>query len=97
VFNYASPLLRSAAQMDAAGKTLLNKQLSVQQQLDVITTPNPNLDGYDVIDVVLPKGDAGTIRPVERHIIDAVTIPLMPAGEQTITVRATRTTADDTV
>jgi hypothetical protein len=97
VFNYASPLFRSSAQMTAAGKTLLNKQLTVQQQLDVTSTPNPALDVYDVIDVVLPKGDSGTVRPVERHIIDSVTIPLTPDGEQKIAVRATRTTADDTV
>lgn len=94
--NYAGNF-RSVAQMTAAGKVLLNKQLSVQIQLDLTTTPNPCLDGYDVLGVILPKGDAGTTRPTEQHLIASVTIPLMPDGEQQITVRATRTTADDTV
>jgi hypothetical protein len=97
VFNYASPLLRNAAQMDAAGKTLLNKQLTVQQQLTATSTPNPALDAYDVADIYFPLGDFGTVRPSERHILDSVTVPLMPSGDQSIGFRATRTTADDTV
>lgn len=88
---------RNVPQMLAAGKTLLSKQLSVQIQLDLTSTPNPCLDGYDVLGVILPKGDAGTIRPAEQHLLASATIPLTPDGEQQISVRATRTTADDTI
>lgn len=92
----SSSAFRTSAQMRAAGVTMLNKQLTVQQTLTVISTPNPCLDGYDVIDVIM-SAQSGSVRPYERHILDAVTIPLTPDGEQEITVRAARTSADDTI
>lgn len=87
---------RSTAQMIAAGKVQLSKQLSIQQQLSLTARSNPWLDGYDVITGILPKGD-GTTQPTEQHLIQTATIPLTPAGQQLITVRSTRPTADDTV
>lgn len=87
---------RSTAQMIAAGKVQLNLQLSAQQQLSLTARSNPWLDGYDVITGILPKGD-GTTQPAEQHLIQTATIPLTPAGQQLITVRSTRPTADDTV
>lgn len=92
----SSSAFRTSAQMRAAGVTMLNKQLTVQQTLNVVGTPNPCLEGYDVIDVVM-SAQSGSARPYERHILDAVTIPLLPDGEQDITVRATRSSADDTL
>ncbi len=94
---YASPLIRTTAQATAAGKTILQRILSVQQQLTLTAVPNAALDGWDVIDVIFPKGDAGTVRPSERHIVEAVTIPLTPEGVQNITLRSTRPTPDDTI
>lgn len=87
---------RSTAQMLAAGKVQLNLQLSVQQQLTLTARSNPWLDGYDVITGILPKGD-GTTQPVEQHLIQTATIPLTPRGQQVITVRSTRPTADDSI
>jgi hypothetical protein len=96
VLNYSGNF-RTTPQMRAAGVTLLNKQLSVQQQLESTSTSNPCLDGYDVLAMILPRGDLGTTRPYEQHLLSMATIPLMPEGEQQIAVRATRSTADDTV
>jgi hypothetical protein len=87
---------RATPQMIAAGKVQLNKQLSAQQQLTLTARSNPWLDGYDVITGILPKGDA-TTQPVEQHLVATATIPLTPAGQQQITVRSTRISADDTV
>lgn len=95
-FEYSSPLIRTTAQATTAGKTLLQKQLGINGQITLAAAPNAALDGWDVIDVVLPPGDKGA-RAVEHHIIQSVTIPLTPDGQQQIGTRATRTSADDTV
>lgn len=97
VLQVSDPNFRTTGQMTAAGKVILNKQLSVNVQLDAQAISNPCLDGYDVVQFVLPRGDAGTQTPAELHQIASCTIPLMPDGSQDITVRATRSTADDTV
>lgn len=94
---YTSPYIRNSAQAIAAGKTILQKVLSIAQQLSLTAVPNAALDGWDVIDVILPKGDFGTVRPTERHMIESLTVPLTPEGAQSITLRSTRATADDTV
>jgi hypothetical protein len=59
--------------------------------------PNPALDGYDVVTVVLPKGDTGTVTPAEQHLVQSLTVPFEADGEQQITLRATRASADETV
>ena len=87
----------SSAQMKAAGIVQLNKELTVQKQLDVTSVSNPCLDGYDVIGVILPKGDGNSVQPAEHHIIDSVVIPLVQGGDQGITLRGTRTSSDDTL
>jgi kumamolisin len=94
---YSSPLIRTTAQATAAGKTILQQILSVAQQLSLTAVPNAALDGWDVVDVIFPKGDFGTVRPDERHLIESFTVPLTPDGTQSITLRSTRATADDTV
>jgi hypothetical protein len=93
---YASPAVRTTDQATAAGKAILEKQLSTAQQVTVTAVPNPTLDGWDVVDVVFPPGDFGTTRPAERHMVESVTIPLTPDGVQTVTLRSTRPTPDDT-
>lgn len=87
----------SSAQMKAAGLVQLNKELTVQRQLDVTSVSNPCLDGYDVVSVILPKGDGTSVQPAEHHIIDSVVIPLVSGGDQGITLRGTRTSSNDTV
>lgn len=88
---------RSTAQMIAAGKVKLSEQLSVQVQMDLTSFPNPALDGWDVISVVLPKGDSGSVTPAEQHLIQRVTHPLGVDAPQQLTMRAPRSTADDSV
>lgn len=93
---YANAAIRNYAQQLAAGKTILQKQLSLAQQVTLTAVPNPALDGWDVIDVVYPKGDFGTTRPVDHQMLESTVIPLTPDGVQTITLRSTRPTPDDT-
>ncbi len=87
---FTSPLLTSAAQATAAGTTLLNRVRGLAAQLALESVVNPALDGGDVINVLLPPERADLPRPVERHIIDALTVPLTVDGTQSITTRSTR-------
>lgn len=91
---FDSPVLRTSAALTAAGKTLLRKSLGIAQQISLEASPNDALASEDVIRVVLPQIDRTTIRPTELHMIDSVTIPLTPAGTQTIQTRSTRPPSD---
>lgn len=97
-FEYSSPTLRSSAQARAAGLTLLSKHLGEAQQLTLEAVSNPALDSGDVIQVKLPKIDRNTARPIELHIIDQITHPLVQSGGQTqqILTRSTRPDTDGT-
>lgn len=86
----SSPTFTDPVQMRAAGVTALSKQLGVAQQLSLTNSPNGALDADDVIGVLLPGAD-----DPEVHIIDTVTVPLLPTGTQSIQTRSTRPTADD--
>ncbi|WP_375490219.1 hypothetical protein [uncultured Jatrophihabitans sp.] len=94
--DYDSPLLRSSAQATAAGRTQLSKQLGEAKQLTLAAMSNPALDAEDVIQVMLPRLDRTTSRPVELHIIDSITHPLVPGTDQQITTRSTRPATDGT-
>lgn len=87
---FDSPVLRTSAAQTAAGKTLLRRSLGVAQQINLDAAPNDALEAEDVIEVVLPRIDRTTARPIELHMIDSVTIPLLPTGTQTIQTRSTR-------
>jgi hypothetical protein len=93
---YTSAAIRTSAQQDAAGLTILEKQLQAATQVSLTAVPNPALDGWDVIDVVYPPGDFGTVRPSERQLLESTVIPLTPDTPQTIALRSTRPTPDDT-
>jgi hypothetical protein len=89
---YTSPLLTTTAQAQAAGVGLLAKVTGLAAQLTLDVTVNPALDSGDSIDVLLPREQIDMARPVERHVVDSVTIPLTVAGTQAITTRSTRPT-----
>lgn len=92
----SSANFRSTTQMRAAGRVILGRELSVVVPLDITASgANPYLDGYDVFDTILPKGDAGTIRPAQRHVAEVITIPLTQNDKQEISVRAAPATYDD--
>lgn len=87
---YTSPLLTSIAQMQAAGRTLRDKVTGLAAQLTLTAVSNPALDDGDTILVQLPRERRDLPRPVERHIIDTLTVPLRPhANAQQIQTRST--------
>jgi kumamolisin len=87
-FFYSSPLLRSANHALEAGPAILNRVKAVNAQLNVEAIVHPGLDRGDVITVIAPGG------VVERHLVDAVTIPLTVGGTQQITTRSSRPEGD---
>lgn len=93
---YSSPTLRNSAQAKKAGLALLNKTLGVAKQLSLSAVQNDALDAGDVITALLPKIDRNTARPSEVHIIDTITVPLAPSGEQELATRSTRPDTDGT-
>jgi hypothetical protein len=62
--------IMTTAQATDAATALLNSGLGIARNLDLAAVPNPALEPGDVIDVVFPDGRS------ERHIIDALAIPL---------------------
>lgn len=93
---YTSGVIRTTDQATNVGKTILQQQLQAAQQVSLTSIPNPALDGWDVLLVVYPPSEYGTTRPSEIQILESTTIPLTADGTQTITLRSTRATADDT-
>lgn len=91
---FASPVLRTTAQMLAAGKTLLRSKLGVAQQVTLEAAPNDALDAEDVILVRLPRIDRTTTRPDELHMLDSLTVPLSVTGTQPMQTRSTRPPSD---
>jgi hypothetical protein len=87
-FRYTSPAMTTSAQALVAAKALLNKVKAVNAQLNVEAVVNPALDRGDVITVLTPDGST------ERHLVDAVTIPLDVTGTQQITTRSSRPEGD---
>lgn len=85
---YSSPLLRSANHAIEAGRPILNRVKAINAQLNVEAIVHPGLDRGDVITVITPTG------LTERHLVDAVTIPLSVDGTQQITTRSSRPEGD---
>jgi hypothetical protein len=89
-FFYSSPLLLNFTQARVAGATILEKVMGLAAQLTLSSVSNPALEVGDTIRVTLPKERFDIARPVERHIIDALTIPLAPhKSAQRIETRST--------
>lgn len=91
---WSSPVLKTAAAAQQAGRALLAQKVGVARQLSLEAVSNPALDASDVIEVVLPRIDRTTTRPVEKHIIDSVSVPFSPGGTQAISTRSTRPDTD---
>lgn len=87
---YTSPLLQTADQALAAGRTILARVTGLTSQMTLTAVRNHALDVFDVIDVQLPRERYDIPIPVERHIIDKIEHPLTPDGVQRIETRSTR-------
>jgi hypothetical protein len=73
---FKSSVFNNAAQMVAAGQSLLAKVSGLAAQLTLTSAPNPALDDGDTILVTFPRDRWDRQRASERHIIDSLTIPL---------------------
>lgn len=87
---FTSPLILSDAQALATGQSILVQKRGLASQLTVESLVNPALDAGDVIQVLLPPETRGGERPVENHIVDSVTIPLVNTNSQNILTRSSR-------
>lgn len=87
---YASPLLTSTGQATTAAQTILERVRGLAAQLSLESIVNPALDCGDVINVLLPPQRKDLPRPVERHIVDRISIPLTIDGTQSIATRSSR-------
>lgn len=85
----SSPLIRTALQAAAAGETVLNRVKSQAAQLSLTAVVNPALDRGDVIWAATTGGGV-----VERHLLDALTVPLTVDGTQQLTTRSSRPDGD---
>lgn len=91
---YTSPLVVTTAQAIKAGQTILGRVTGLAAQLSLTSIANPALDDGDTILVELPPERRDLPRPVEYHLIDSLTVPLMPSKTpMSIETRSTR--ADD--
>jgi hypothetical protein len=89
---YSSPLVTTDTQAVTAGRTILERVRGQAAQLTLMQVPNLALDDGDTISVRLPQERDDIPRPVEAHIIDKLTVPLVPSRYgQSLETRSTRT------
>jgi hypothetical protein len=84
---FSSPFLTTDAQAVLAATTLLRKQLGLPYQVDLTSIANPALEPYDVIKVRYPITARNRSLRDETHVIDEVTIPLVPTQPVTLKTR----------
>jgi hypothetical protein len=91
VLRMSSPVWSTAQQAITAGQARLAQTTALASQLTLEAVPNPALDDGDTITAQLPPERWGQARTVEWHLIDSLTVPLVPSkNAQTITTRSTR-------
>jgi hypothetical protein len=91
VLRMSSPVWSTAQQAITAGQAKLAQTTALASQLTLEAVPNPALDDGDTITAQLPPERSGQPRTVEWHLIDSLTVPLVPSkNAQTITTRSTR-------
>lgn len=83
-FFLTSPLLGTSAQASTAAETRLRDVTAIRNQLTVDAETNPALEDGDTITVTLPARDGFGSPIVERHLVKAFTVPLLPSGLQRI-------------
>jgi hypothetical protein len=81
---YASPVLKTADAATEAAETTLAKSTGLPTESSLFTVPNPALRPLDKVNSVV-----GGVQ--ESHIIDEVTIPLLPADSSPLAIKC-RTT-----
>lgn len=87
---YSDPLIKTTGQATSAGTTILERVRGLAAQLSLTSVVNPALDSGDVIDALLPRERPDMDRPVERHLVDKITVPLTIGGTQSVATRSSR-------
>lgn len=88
---YSSSLIGSASQAQAVGNTILGRVRGLNAQLSLTQVPHPGLDDGDTIQANLPSDTRMQTGPIEFHLIDALTHPLVPhRNAQPIATRSTQ-------
>jgi len=88
---YSSPFITTNAQALMAALTMLRQQLGLPYQVDLSSVANPALEPYDVIEVRYPRNSRNRSLRTETHIIDEVTIPLIPTSPVVLKTREQQT------
>lgn len=78
---YASPVLTTSPEADAAAETVLARSTGLPTELSLWAVPNPAVQPLDVARVIV------TGEPVEGHVLDEVTIPLAGSGALQVRTR----------
>jgi len=79
---YTSPFLFTDAQAAEAAESILRRSLGLPYRLDLDAVPNPALEPYDPVSV---RPGAGQGR--ETHVLQTLTIPLVPGQAMTAATR----------
>jgi len=79
---YSSPFLFSDSQAADAAEAILRQSLGLPYSIDLTAVPNPALEPYDPISI-----RPGTGQGRETHVLNKLTIPLVPRAAMTGTTR----------
>jgi hypothetical protein len=85
---YASPLLRTSDDAQAAAETILARSTGLPTERSLWTVPDPSLQVFDKINSIARDGE------VASHIIDGIDVPLVGGGELQIRTRTTNLVAE---
>jgi hypothetical protein len=70
---YYSSFLSSYSQCVSAATSILQQAIGLPYSIDLSTIPNPALEPYDSIRIIMPDS-------TDVHVIDSITIPLTASG-----------------
>lgn len=79
---YSSPSITTGAQAGAAATSMLRKQLGLRYEVNLAAVANPALEPWDPVRVRYSSRHG-----IENHILDRLTIPLVPGSAMTATTR----------
>jgi hypothetical protein len=88
---YSSPFLTTNDQAASAAASILRQQLGLPYQVELSSIANPALEPYDVIAVKYPNASRSRTLNTETHVIDGVTIPLVPKMPVSLQTREQQT------
>ncbi|GAA1549984.1 hypothetical protein GCM10009804_03210 [Kribbella hippodromi] len=88
---YSSPFITTKPQALSAATAILRRSLGLPYQVDLTSIANPALEPYDVIKVGYPRSSRDRSLYTETHVIDEVTIPLVPTQPVTLKTRQQQT------